>query len=119
MGSDINVIRSKLDLTEDHLSSASKTKPASDSSEKINIEMYGKLRECKNVEELCSDFDELSYIPTEHSLVCGTCVLHPFQIGANIPGSLLYDVANNETYKSTQPMSCEFRNLNLHIKTHF
>ena len=34
LGSDINVIRSKLDVTTVHLSSASKTKPSSDSSEK-------------------------------------------------------------------------------------
>ena len=73
LGSDINVIRSKLDVTAVHLSSASKPKPASDSSEKINIEMYGKLHECKTVEELCIVFDELSNIQTEHSLVCGTC----------------------------------------------
>ena len=77
-----------------HLSSASKTKSAYDSSEKINIEMYGKLRECKTVDELCSVFDELSYIPTENSLVCGTYVLHPFRIGTDIPGRFLYDVAN-------------------------
>ena len=81
--------------------------------------MYGKLRECKTVDELCSVFNELSYIPTEHSLVCSTCVLHPFRIGANIPGRFLYDVANDETYKSTHTMSREFRNLKVHIKTHF
>ena len=69
--------------------------------------MYGKLRECKTVEELCSVFDELSNIPTEHSLVCGTYVLPPFGIGANIPGRFLY------------AMSREFRNLKVHIKTHF
>ena len=34
-------------------------------------------------------------------------------------GRCLYDVANDETYKSTHTMSREFRNLKVHIKTHF
>ena len=47
------------------------------------------------------------------------CLRHVFYILFELVPIFLDVVANDETYKSTHTMSREFRNLKVHIKTHF
>ena len=77
-----------------------------------------RLRLCKTLSDLCSTFDELSYIDEDKVVVCTLCVLYP--IGTSyLSGNFEYDRIHDEQYRSTQVMSQEFRNLKKHIKRHF
>ena len=78
-----------------------------------------KLRSCKTVEDICDKFDDILYVPEEKVLSCVRCVVYPSQGGAHMPGRFTYDIANDETYRSTNVTTREFRNLKSVIKRHF
>ena len=77
-----------------------------------------KLRLCKTLGDICSTFDELSYIDEDKMVVCTMCVLYPVET-SHLPGYFEYDFINDEQHQNTQVMSREFRNLKTNIKRHF
>lgn len=84
----------------------------------VGNEVDSKLSVCKTVEDICNSFDEITYVPEEKVLSCIRCVIHPSQGGAHVPGRFSYDLLHDETYRSTNVTTQEFRNLKKSIKRH-
>ena len=55
----------------------------------------------------------------EESLVCNICVINPSQGGSHTPGHFIYNIKNDDIYKSTKVLSRDFRNLKTHVKRYF
>ena len=77
------------------------------------------MNHCKTIADLCESFDYLSYISQEESLVCNICVIYPSQGGSHTPGRFIYNIKNDDIYKSTKVLLWDFRDLKTHVKRHF
>ena len=78
-----------------------------------------KLHQCKTVNDICTQFDEMSYKPEQNMLICTFCVVYSVQSDFSIvPGCFNYDVIHDDEYTTTNSMSREFRNMKKSIKRH-